>query len=78
MAFVLSLLSLEIFVVNLKVVIHLTHYLIFLNFFSSIITRLIEAKFHVEPPWNGGTKASSNGPGHLTKLAAMPIYGKNL
>ena len=42
---------------------------------SSIqIFGLIEAKFHVEPPWNGGTKFSSNGPGHLT----MPLYGKNL
>ena len=26
---------------------------IFLNFFSSITTRPIEAKFHVEPPWDG-------------------------
>ena len=51
---------------------------IFLNFFSLITTRPIEAKFHVEPPWNGGTKASSNGPGHMTKMAAMLIYGKNL
>ena len=51
---------------------------IFLNFFSSIITRLTEAKFHVEPPWVGGTKACSNDPGHMTKMAAMPIYGKNL
>ena len=23
------------------------------------------------------TKACSNGPGHMTKMAAMPIYGKN-
>ena len=29
-------------------------------------------------PWNGGTKVCSNGPGHMTKMAAMPIYGKNL
>ena len=49
-----------------------------LNFFSSITTRPFEAKFHVEPPWNGGTKACSNGPGHMTKMAVMPIYGKNL
>ena len=27
---------------------------IFSNFFSSITTRPIEAKFHVEPPWDGG------------------------
>ena len=51
---------------------------IFLNFFSSITTRLIEAKFQVEPPWDGGTKACSNGPGHMTKMATMPIYGKSL
>ena len=51
---------------------------IFLNFFSSITTRLIEVKFHVEPPWDGGTKAYANGPSHMTKMAAMPIYGENL
>ena len=51
---------------------------IFLNFFSSITTRSTEAKFHVEPPWDRGTKACSNGLGHITKVAAMPIYGKNL
>ena len=38
----------------------------------------IKAKFHVEPPWEGGTKGYINGPGHMTKMAAMPIYGKNL
>ena len=27
---------------------------------------------------NKGTKFSSNGPDHLTKMAAMTIYGKNL
>ena len=32
----------------------------------------------MEPPWDGGTKFCSNGPGHMTKMAAMPIYGKNL
>ena len=51
---------------------------IFLNFFSSITTWLFEATFHMEPPWDGETKPCSNGPGHLTKMAAMPIYGKNL
>ena len=51
---------------------------VFLNFFSSITTRPIEAKFHVEFPWNGGTKAFSDGPGHMTMMAAMPTYGKNL
>ena len=33
-----------------------------------------EAKIHVEPPWDGGTKDCSNGPGHMTSMAAMPIY----
>ena len=48
-----------------------------LNFFSSIYTRLIETKFHVEPPWDGETKACLNGPSHMTKMAAMSIYDKN-
>ena len=38
----------------------------------------IKAKFHVKPPWEGGTKVYINGLGHMTKMAAMPIYGKNL
>ena len=37
----------------------------------------IEARFQVESSWDGGMKVCSNGPGHLTKMAAMPIYGKN-
>ena len=41
------------------------------------IAGLIEAKFHVGPPWDGRTKVCSNGSGHMTNLAAMPIYGKN-
>ena len=44
---------------------------------SSETTGPIKAKFHVEPPWDGVTKVCSNGPGHMTKMAAMPIYGKN-
>ena len=36
-----------------------------------------KAKFYVEPPWEGGTKVCINGPGHMTKMATMPIYGKN-
>ena len=62
---------------------------IFLNFYSSITTWLLEAKFHVltgtlslntnktKPPWDRGTKSCSNGQGHMTKMATMPIYGKN-
>ena len=38
----------------------------------------IEAKFHVEPQWDRGTEVHSNGLGHMTKMAAMPIYGKNM
>ena len=52
--------------------------LTFSNIFSSETTGPIEAKFHVEPPSDGGMKVSSNGPGHVTKMAAMPIYGKTL
>ena len=50
----------------------------FSNIFSSETTGPIEAKFHMEPPWDRGTKVCSNGPGHMTKMATMPIYGKNL
>ena len=32
----------------------------------------------MEPLWDGETKVCSKGPGHLTSMAAMPIYGKNL
>ena len=50
----------------------------FSNIFSSETARPIKAIFYVEPPWAGGTKVCINGPGHMTKMAAMPIYGKNL
>ena len=49
----------------------------FSNIFSSETTWPIKAKFYVEPPWVGGTKVYINGPGHMTKMAATPIYGKN-
>ena len=49
----------------------------FSNIFSSETIGLIEAKFHVEPPWDRGTKICSNDPGHITKLATIPLYGKN-
>ena len=38
----------------------------------------IIVKLHVESPWDRGTKVCSNGPGHMTNMAAIPIYGKNL
>ena len=50
----------------------------FSNIFSSETTRPIEAKSYAKPPWDGGTKVCSNGPGHVTKMAVMPIYDKNL
>ena len=49
----------------------------FSNVFSSETAWPIKAKIYVEPPWEGGTKVYINGPGHMTKMAAMPIYGKN-
>ena len=49
-----------------------------LNIFSSETALPIKAKFYMEPPKEGGTKVYINGPGHMTKMAAMPIYGKNL
>ena len=30
------------------------------------------------PSLEGGTKVYINGPGHIIKIAATPIYGKNL
>ena len=48
------------------------------NIFSSETALPIKAKLYVEPPWEGGTKVCINGPGHMTKMAAMPIYDKNL
>ena len=50
----------------------------FSNFFSLETARLVEAKFHVDHPWDGRTEICSNGPGHITNMAAMPIYGKNI
>ena len=50
----------------------------FSNIFYSEAALPIEAKFYVEPPWEGGTKVYINSPGHMTKMADMPIYGKNV
>ena len=48
----------------------------FTNFFSFETSGPIEAKFHVEPPLDGGgggrfTNICSNGPGHMTKMATI-------
>ena len=48
---------------------------VFSNIFSES-TLPIKAKFHVEPPVEGGKKVYINGPGHMTKMAAMHMYGK--
>ena len=50
----------------------------FSNIFSSETTGPIKLKFHVETREDARTKVCSNGPGHMTKMAAMPIYGKTL
>ena len=50
----------------------------FSNLFSLETARPIKAKFHVDPLWDGGIKVCSNGPGHMTKTAAMPVYCKNI
>ena len=47
------------------------------NVFSSETAWPIKAKFYVEPPWEVGKKAYINGTGHMTKMAAMHIYGKS-
>ena len=48
------------------------------NVFSFETAWPIKVKFHVKPPLEMGTKVCINGPGHMTKMAAMPIYSKNL
>ena len=48
------------------------------NDFSSETTGPIATKFHIQPPGPLGKKNCSNGLGHMTNMAAMPIYGKNL
>ena len=42
----------------------------FSNFFSIETAGPVEAKSHMEPPWDG--------PGHMISMTALPIYGKNL
>ena len=47
------------------------------NVFSSETTGPIKAKFHMDPQWIGVTESYLRHLGHMTKMAAMPIYGKN-
>ena len=48
----------------------------FSNFFVLETAKPIEAKFQMER--DRGTKVCSNGPGHMTSMAAMPIFDKTL
>ena len=50
----------------------------FSNVISLETVRPIEAKFYVEPPSDWIMKVSMNGLCHMTKMAAISIYGKNL
>ena len=45
---------------------------------SSEATGLIVTKFHIEPLWAEGRNVCSDSPSHMTNMAAMPVYGKNL
>ena len=45
----------------------------FSNFFPLETAGQIEDKFHVKAPWDQGMKVCSNGAGHMTSMAAMPI-----
>ena len=48
-------------------------------FATQVVQSLIflnpKAKFYVGPPLVGGTKVCSRHLGHMTKMAATPIYG---
>ena len=46
--------------------------------FSSKTAGLIKTKLHVEPLLDRGMTVCSWDVGHMIKMAAMPIYGKNL
>ena len=43
---------------------------------TSSLKSLGKAKFYVEPSWEVGKKVYINFTGHMTKMAAMHIYGK--
>ena len=47
------------------------------DFFSKT-TGTFLIKFHIHPPGRRGMKVWLNDSGHMTKMAAMPKYGKNL
>ena len=47
------------------------------DFFSET-TRPVSFSFHMQLPGKGEKKVYIFCPGHITKMAAMPIYGKDL
>ena len=47
------------------------------NIVSSGTTRPFELKFHMKTPYDRLAKICTNCTGHMTKIATMPIYGKN-
>ena len=46
-------------------------------FFSQKTDELFETKYHVKDFGSTETKIYTNRLGHMTKMAATPIYGKN-
>ena len=50
---------------------------IYENIFFSETVGPIELKFHMKTPYNKLYKIYTNCFGHMTKMANMPIYGKN-
>ena len=44
----------------------------FSNFFFLETARLIEAKFHVEPPWDGNEREYTNGLCHIIRTPIGP------
>ena len=50
---------------------------IYLNIVFSQTIGQIELKFHVKTPYNKLAKIYTKYFGHITKMAATPIYGKN-
>ena len=47
------------------------------NIVSSETTRPIELNFHMKTPYDSLAKICTKCTGHMTKMAATPIYGKN-
>ena len=47
------------------------------NIVFSETTCPIETKFHMTTPYDWLAKTHTNCNGHMTKMATMPIYGKN-